>query len=184
MKEYFKNNAQTIQTIILIIGFLFYFIGYSIYITSNDYEPNAVHDPEIAYGVLGFILGLLLSAYLHTYVFNEDDHNNKNIIIIFFIGIICISLIAISSITNLYNIKNITNLKWTQFNQILFPLYGGLILTAEESTRHIILYLFSQQEYNSKIFKFSNRNLLNSSNSNSSIASSSDDDPLNFDGGE
>ena len=182
MRNYFKNNAQTIQTIILIIGFLFYFIGYSIYISGSDYDPNSVHNPEIAYGVLGFILGLLLSAYLHTYVFYEDDHNNKNITIIFFIGIICISLIAISSITNLYNIKNVQNVKWTQFNQILFPLYGGLILTAEESTRHIILYLFSQQEYTSEIFKSNNKKFLKSSNS--SISSSDDDEPLNLNGGE
>ena len=163
MKKYFKNNPRTIQTIILIIGFLIYFIGYSLYITGDEYDSNAVHNTEIGFGVLGFILGLLLSAYLHTYVFNEDEHNNKNISIIFIIGIICISLIAISSITNLYNIKNVTNTKWTQFNQLLFPLYGGLILTAEESTRHIILYLFSQREYDSGIIKYSNsRNLLNS----------------------
>ena len=143
----FKNNKNTIEFILLTVCFIIYFSWYSSYLFSPDYQGTSVSTTEMGLSTFGFICGIWLSTFLHRTIFN-DANESKNIWFIIFIGIIGIITMSFAIVANLYNIKGILNIGWVQYNQILFPLYGGLILISEESFRHFIHYLLSEKKYN------------------------------------
>ena len=143
-------NKYIIELILLIISFCIYFIWYSIYITGSNYDINSVNNIELILGLFGFICGLWLSSYLHRTIFKNEPIEKKNIMIIAVIGIIAITLMGCAIIANIHNIKSSTNIHWIKYNQILFPLYGGIILISEEAVNHIINYLSIQKENNTE----------------------------------
>jgi hypothetical protein len=143
-------NKSTLELILLIVSFAIYFIWYTIFITSSKYDINSVSNLELGLGIFGFICGLWLSSYLHRTIFKEKVDNTKYIWIIIVIGIISFALMGCAIIANIYNVKGVENIDWIKYNQILFPLYGGIILISEESVNNIIYYLSSQKENNSE----------------------------------
>ena len=148
-------NKYIIELILLIISFCIYFIWYSIYITSSKYDINSVNNLELGLGVFGFICGLWLSSYLQRTIFKDKVDNTKYIWFILVIGIISFTLMGCAIIANIYNVKGVENIDWIKYNQILFPLYGGVILISEEAVNHIINYLSIHTENNSESSPFS-----------------------------
>lgn len=143
-------NKYIIELILLIISFCIYFIWYSIYITSSNYDINSVSNLELGLGVFGFICGLWLSSYLQRTIFKDKVDNTKYIWFIVVIGIISFTLMGCAIIANIYNVKGVENIDWIKYNQILFPLYGGIILISEQSVNNIIHYISSDKENNSE----------------------------------
>jgi membrane protease YdiL (CAAX protease family) len=143
-------NKNIIELILLIISFAIYFIWYTIFITSSNYDINSVSNLELGLGIFGFICGLWLSSYLHRTIFKDKVDNTKHISFIIVIGIIAITLMGCAIIANIYNVKGVENIDWIKYNQILFPLYGGIILISEESVNNIIYYISSHTENNSE----------------------------------
>ena len=104
-----------------------------------------------------FFCGLWLSSYLNRTIFSDENDNSKNILFIIFIGIVSIIVMSAAIVANIYNVKGINNQTWVKYNQILFPLYGGLILISEESVRHFIHYILVEKTYLTNSWKLLKR---------------------------
>lgn len=139
-----KNN---IELGLIFICVIIYFVTYGLFITGSSFDPEIVSTTEIVLSIFGFILGLWISAYLHRTIFNNEQNDGKNIWTIGIIGIVSIIMMSFAIIANMHNVKGINSSKWIQYDQILFPLYGGLILISEESLRHFIHYMLSEKKY-------------------------------------
>jgi len=165
-------NKNIIEPVLLFICFIIYFSWYSSHIYGPNYNPTNVSNVEIGLGIFGFICGIWLSVYLRRKVFN-DNSDVKNIWFIIFIGLIGILTMSFSIIAIIYNVKSVNNSDWTKYHQLLFPLYGGLILISEESVRHFIHYILNEKNY-TKGRLFRRRDIVNlDSNSSTPMSDSS-----------
>lgn len=162
------SNKIIIEIILLTICLIIYLSWYSIFITSSNHDPNIVSSTEISLGIFGFLCGLWIATFFNRTIFN-DKNENKNIWIIIIIGLISTTVMTLSIIANIYNFKGIHNLYWEQYNQILFPLFGGLILISENSFRNISYYILNEKNYNTNLLTnllTSDYNSISSLNSN------------------
>ena len=140
-------NKTTLEFIILLFCLILYLSLYGTFITGSNYESERVSYTELCLGIFGFIIGLWLSSFFHKSIFNGINED-KNIYIIIIIGVISTITMSCAIIANIYNVKGINNDNWIKYNQILFPLYGGLILVSEESFRHISHYILNDRNNN------------------------------------
>jgi magnesium-transporting ATPase (P-type) len=108
----------------------------------NQKDPNTVSAYDIIISIWGFILGLFISSFVTRFLFREYSNNIAVITIIFIISII--ALITYYILVNYQNKQISTPL--IKYNQIIFPLLGGLFLIAEDSINHFFNYFGGNQE--------------------------------------
>jgi hypothetical protein len=149
-------NNIILESIILLFCLILYLSLYSVFITGSSYDPDSVSYTELSLGVFGFIIGMWISSFFRKTIF-DDEIKNKNIYIILIIGIVSTIVMSCAIIANIYNVKGIRNFKWVQYNQILFPLYGGLILISENSFKYISQYIL--YEINNNFSDYSSSDL-------------------------
>lgn len=110
--------------------------------TYNKNDTNVVSTYDIIISIWGFILGLFISSFVTRFLFREYSNNIAIITIIFIISII--ALITYYIIVNYQN-KQVST-PFIKYNQIIFPLLGGLFLIAEDSINHFFNYFGGDQE--------------------------------------
>jgi hypothetical protein len=164
------DNKIIIELGLLFTCIIIYIISMSVFITGPYYNLSDLSNIEVGLGIFGFFCGIWLSVFLHRTIFNDEDES-KNIVIILSIGIISSIIMSVSLISNLYSIKGVVNLTWIQYNQILFPLYGGLIFIIEEAFTHLIHFILKEKTYNTSFRK------IDTSSDDSNLSSISDQDP-------
>lgn len=147
-----KKGFTTIDSIHLSI----IIIMLSVYIVliikdSSEYNPNAIETStngntvstyDIVLSVWGFILGLFISSFVTRFLFREYSNNIAIITITFSVSII--ALVVYYILANYQNKQISTPL--VKYNQIIFPLLGGLFLIAEDSINHFFNYFGGNQE--------------------------------------
>jgi CBS domain containing-hemolysin-like protein len=113
------------------------------YLENSKYRNNDyVSTYDIIISVWGFILGLFISSFVTRFLFREFSNNIAVITITFSISII--ALIVYYILANYQN-KQIS-IPLIKYNQIIFPLLGGLFLIAEDSINHFFNYFGGNQE--------------------------------------
>ena len=108
----------------------------------NTNNSNIVTTYDVTISILGFIIGLFISSFVTRYLFREY---NKNITVITITFIISIIALIIYYIMSNYQRKQIST-PFIKYNQIIFPLLGGLFLIAEDSINHFFNYFSGNQE--------------------------------------
>jgi len=111
-------------------------------VISINNEKDTVSAYDIIISIWGFILGLFISSFVTRFLFREYSNNIAVITIIFIISII--ALITYYILVNYQN-KQIST-PFIKYNQIIFPLLGGLFLIAEDSINHFFNYFGGNQE--------------------------------------
>ena len=110
---------------------------------NNEPIDNNVTSLDIIISVWGLILGLFISSFVTRFIFREYRSNISIISITFFISITFLIIYYIS-----INYRNAeSNKPWITYNQIVFPLIGGLFLISEDSINHFLDY-FGGKESN------------------------------------
>jgi hypothetical protein len=109
---------------------------------NNPNNTNFVSMYDNAISVLGFILGLFTSSFITRYLFREYNKNIAVITITFIISLV--ALIAYYILSN-YQKKQIS-IPLIKYNQIIYPLLGGLFLVAEDSINHFFNYFGGHKE--------------------------------------
>jgi len=103
---------------------------------NNEPIDNNVTNLDIIISIWGLILGLFISSFVTRFIFREYRSNISIITITFFISITFLIIYYIS-----INYRNTeTNKPWITYNQIIFPLIGGLFLISEDSINHFLDY--------------------------------------------
>jgi hypothetical protein len=111
-------------------------------VISINNEKDTVSAYDVIISIWGFILGLFISSFVTRFLFREYSNNIAVITIIFIISII--ALITYYILVNYQN-KQIST-PFIKYNQIIFPLLGGLFLIAEDSINHFFNYFGGNQE--------------------------------------
>jgi len=111
-------------------------------VISINNEKDTVSAYDVIISIWGFILGLFISSFVTRFLFREYSNNIAVITIIFIISII--ALITYYILVNYQN-KHIST-PFIKYNQIIFPLLGGLFLIAEDSINHFFNYFGGNQE--------------------------------------
>jgi len=108
----------------------------------NEHIVNEeVTNLDLIISVWGFILGLFISSFVTRFVFREYSSNITIITVTFFCSLLLLILYYIGSN---YQNKHINN-NWIRYNQIIFPLIGGLFLISEDAINHLFEYFGGNQ---------------------------------------
>jgi hypothetical protein len=169
MEEY-RNNGNNkkgitkidiIHIIIIIVMTIVYIILLSLARTSTSSQLNPSNDIvssshvrnvstlDIVISIWGFVLGLFVSSFVTRFVFREYSSNITIITITFIISMIILILYHVGS--NYQNTDDNDN--WIRYNQIVFPLFGGLLLISQDAINHLFEYFGGNTEAYTNIDK-------------------------------
>ena len=142
---YNKRGFTTVDSVHLsIITFMLVIYLILIYKNTIDEEDIDLHNNnnnnvstyDVIISVWGFILGLFVSSFVTRFLFREYGSNIAVISITFLVSMI---LLILYYIVSNYKTKQI-NISFLKYNEIIFPLLGGLFLIAEDSINHFFNY--------------------------------------------
>jgi hypothetical protein len=108
----------------------------------NTSTNDDVSTLDIIISIWGFILGLFVSSFVTRFIFREYSSNITIILITFIFSISILILYYVG--TNYQNADNGEN--WVRYNQIVFPLVGGLFLISEDAINHLFEYFGGDTE--------------------------------------
>jgi hypothetical protein len=150
MDEYQKRGITKIDIVhifIIIIMIIIYIILLS-YAPVSQTDENSkdnkseVSTLDIVISIWGFILGLFVSSFVTRFIFREYNSNIIIISITFFIALTILILYYIG--INYETLDNGNN--WIRYNQVVFPLIGGLFLISEDAISHLFEYFGGNRE--------------------------------------
>lgn len=150
MDEYQKRGITKIDIVhifIIIIMIIIYVVLLSqTPVSQNDVyskdNKSDVSTLDIAISIWGFILGLFVSSFVTRFIFREYNSNIIIISITFFIALTILILYYIG--INYETLENGNN--WIRYNQVVFPLIGGLFLISEDAINHLFEYFGGNRE--------------------------------------